>query len=66
MCYCDNGDEDILGNVILGQTPLDALARDCCWKRICEVCWPRIQEIGRSIWSHLCWQRGIISFAQPM
>lgn len=60
MCYCDESDEDILDDLNREDVPSEALVRECCWKRICEVRGWNINSVDPEVWRRICTERGYL------
>jgi hypothetical protein len=58
--YCNRSDADILDDIIRGNIPDDALASDCCWKRICQVRGRHFNKVDPDTWSEICRERGYV------
>jgi hypothetical protein len=61
MCYCSSTDDDeILSDILRADVPDDALVKNCCWRRICQVRGRNFNQIDDFTWREICRQRGYL------
>jgi hypothetical protein len=60
MCYCDKSDREILEDIQNITIPSDALLRDCCWSRICQVRGRYFNLVDSEEWQEICTKRGYL------
>ena len=62
-CYCNKLDYEILSDILNNSIPRDALVKDCCWKKICQVRGKNFGNVEQSgNWSDICSDRGFYKF----
>jgi hypothetical protein len=53
--FCEHSsDEEILADLRRGSMPSEALVRNCCWRRICQVRGRNPGMIDAESWSEIC------------
>ncbi len=62
MCYCEKEDEVIFEDIRRNDIPEEAMVRNCCWKRICQVRgrYFESEPIDTELWKEICQKRGYL------